>query len=172
MTIVVLVVLAGIWAAVLVPPMLRSRAEARPADSIGNFRRQLRVLQRTGPTVAAMADTIPLGGLRRPGPAVAGPASLARPALSATAARRARTLRRRRDVLAVLLAGVTGTLALGAFGSLRALWWLHLVLDVAFVGYLVMLVRVRNDAAEREMKLRFLPATQPDNVILFRRSAN
>ena len=54
----VLVVLAVVWAAVLVPPYLRSRAEARPADSIGHFRRQLATLQRTGPR----AD-LPLTGI-------------------------------------------------------------------------------------------------------------
>jgi len=169
---VVLVVLAGIWAAVLVPPMLRSRAEARPADSIGNFRRQLRVPQRTGPAVAALGDgprAAGAGAVRRTAPPL--PLAASRP-LTPQASRRARTLRRRRDVLAVLLAGMTGTLFLGAvFSSLRSLLWLHLLLDVALVAYVAMLVRARNAAAEREMKLRFLPATpQPDNIILFRRS--
>ena len=168
----VLVVLAGIWAAVLVPPMLRSRAEARPADSIGNFRRQLRVLQRTGPSVAAMGD--PSRPLPTRRPPMAPPGAVGAPLVPRTAmsARRARTLRRRRDVLAVLLASMTGTLFLGAvFPSLRSLLLLHLLLDVALVAYVAMLVRARNAAAEREMKLRFLPATpQPDNIILFRRS--
>lgn len=166
----VLVVLAGIWAAVLVPPMLRSRAEGRPADSIGNFRQQLRVLQRTGPAADAM-----LGGARPSAARSAAPRP-GRPSLSpaqlAQSARRARTLRRRRDVLAVLLAGMAGTLLLGLFPSLRPLLWLHVALDLAFFGYVALLVRARNAAAEREMKLRFLPAAQGDNVILLRRSAN
>ena len=42
-----------LWAALLVPPYLRNRAENRPADSIGDFRHQLRVLQRTGPSSSA-----------------------------------------------------------------------------------------------------------------------
>ena len=37
----VLVVLAVVWAVVLIPPWLRSRAEGRPGDSIGAFHRQL-----------------------------------------------------------------------------------------------------------------------------------
>ena len=88
------------------------------------------------------------------------------------AARRARTLKRRRDVLAVLLAGMAGTLVLGLLPSLRVLLALHLVLDVVCVAYVTMLVRARNVAAERDMKLRFLPTSQPDNIIMLRRSAN
>jgi len=169
---VVLVVLAGIWAAVLVPPMLRSRSEARPADSIGNFRRQLGVLQRTGPTVAAMGDGARFATPHSAAPALPALAGLRGPA-SPQAARRARTLRRRRDVLAGLLAGMVVTVALSAIPALRSLLWLHVALDVAFVAYVALLVRARNAAAERDMKLRFLPApAHGDNVIMFRRSAN
>ncbi|MBV8162398.1 MAG: hypothetical protein JO265_15875, partial [Acidimicrobiia bacterium] len=46
---VLLLILAVVWAAVLVPPWLRSRADARPADSISAFRHRLTVLERTGP---------------------------------------------------------------------------------------------------------------------------
>ncbi|MGI8984016.1 MAG: hypothetical protein ACR2HM_05725, partial [Acidimicrobiales bacterium] len=45
----VLLVLAGIWAAVLIPPAVRARAEGRPGDSVHNFKRQLSVLRRAGP---------------------------------------------------------------------------------------------------------------------------
>lgn len=178
----VLLVLAGIWAAVLVPPMLRSRSEARPADSIGNFRRQLHVLQRTGPVasriggVTASAPSAPVPPM---GPGSAGrqhPAALRGPRgahrASPDSLRRSRTQKRRRDVLAVLLAGMTGTLMLGLLPSLRVLLALHLVLDVVCVAYLAMLVRARNVAAERDMKLRFLPSAPPDNIIMLRRSAN
>ena len=40
----VLVILAAIWAAVLVPPYLQNRRETRPGDSIASFRSQLSVL--------------------------------------------------------------------------------------------------------------------------------
>src|SRR5581483_5956347 len=46
---VLLLILAVVWAVVLVPPWLRSRADARPADSITAFRHRLTVLERTGP---------------------------------------------------------------------------------------------------------------------------
>ena len=42
----VLLILAVIWAAVLLPPYLQNRSESRPADSISSFQRQLSVLER------------------------------------------------------------------------------------------------------------------------------
>jgi len=45
-TIVVLLILAVVWAAVLVPGVVRRRLERGSGDSIGDFHRQLRVLQR------------------------------------------------------------------------------------------------------------------------------
>lgn len=49
MTIVVLLILAVVWAAVLVPGVVRRRLERGSGDSIGDFHRQLRVLQRNVP---------------------------------------------------------------------------------------------------------------------------
>ncbi len=43
----VLLVVAAAWAAVLIPPMLRSRIENRPNSSVTDFRRQLSTLQST-----------------------------------------------------------------------------------------------------------------------------
>ena len=48
MTPLVLVILAVMWVLVLVPPLLRSRTDGRPSNSISSFQRQLRTLQRTG----------------------------------------------------------------------------------------------------------------------------
>jgi hypothetical protein len=161
LTIVVLLILAGIWAAVLVP-WVRSRVEPGPADSIGDFRRQLVVLQRTGPVSVAPANRLRVPpynpGVPTPYTGYAGAHALVRrSAMSPEAARRARTLKRRRDVLFTLIGGMAATLVLGFVPSLRLLWALHVVLDLAFAGYVTLLVRMRNMAAEREIKLRFLP---------------
>ena len=43
----VLLVVAAAWAAVLIPPMLRSRIDNRPNSSVTDFRRQLNTLQST-----------------------------------------------------------------------------------------------------------------------------
>ena len=68
--------------------------------------------------------------------------------------------RRRRLIIGVLgmLAGAT---LLGAFtssGSARmGLFAVNLVFDAALVGYLLLLGQARQVAAEREMKVRYLP---------------
>lgn len=166
----ILVVLALIWAAVLVPPMLRARAEARPADSISHFRRHLHVLQRTGPTAVRPANTLRIPNFVPPTPA---PSYRMTRSYSPQAARRARTLKRRRDILVTLLVAMGATLVLGILPPLRMLWAAHIVLDIVFAAYVGLLLRARGLAAEREMKLRFLPAhARADNVLLLRRSAN
>jgi hypothetical protein len=164
LTIVVLLILAGIWAAVLVP-WVRSRVEPGTADSIGDFRRQLGVLQRTGPATVAPANRlrVPPYNPGMPTPYQGAQSVVRRQAPSASAsadaARRARTLKRRRDVLFSLLGAMAGTLLLGMLPPFRMLWALHVLLDLAFAGYVALLVRMRNDAAEREMKLHFLPGS-------------
>jgi hypothetical protein len=66
----VLIVVAAAWAAVLLPPLLRSRMDSRPDSSVSSFRRQLTSLQRTSPG-AGMAPmrsmARPLAGSPRPG---------------------------------------------------------------------------------------------------------
>lgn len=66
----VLIVVAAAWAAVLLPPLLRSRMESRPDTSVSSFRRQLTSLQRSTPA-AGMAPmrsmARPLAGSPRPG---------------------------------------------------------------------------------------------------------
>jgi hypothetical protein len=155
---VVLVVLAVVWAVVLIPPWLRNRAEGRPGDSIGAFHRQLTTLERTGPETAP--PRTPLMSQARPAP---------RPASA-----RARLQRRRRGVMLVLGAAMVSTLMLSFIPGLRVMLVLHAIVDVLFFVYVALLVRVRTVSAEREMKLRFLPGTreQVEPVLALRRSAN
>ena len=165
-----LVVLAGIWIAVIGSWVMGARAEGRPSDSIGDFRRQLTVLRRTGPQIAAANQ---LYG-SRPDHVVGAiaPVGVASYGISRDAARRQRTQKRRRDVFYGLSAGMAGTLLLGFFPGLRVMWGLHLVLDVLFVAYVAMLIRMRNVSAEREMKVRFLPRPgTPEPALALRRSA-
>jgi hypothetical protein len=155
--------------------MMRARAEGRPADSIGSFRHQLHVLKRTAPTAVAPANSLSARiADRRPAPAGVATVANPRPARTYTpdSVRRARTLRRRRDVLLALMAAMGVTFLLAIMG-LSALWTLHVLFDAAFGAYVVMLVRIRNAAAERDMKLRFLPgAVHAEPALLLRRSAN
>lgn len=168
----VLLILAVIWAAVLIPPRLRARAEGRPADSIGAFRRHLGVLQRTGPyapmpgAINAAHGTIPI---RRPAP-VASP--LWSPAGTADARRR-QTQARRREVFMGLVISMAATLVLGLLPALRVFWALHLVLDVLFLGYCALLIQMKSVAAERSAKVRYLrPRPVVAEPALLRRSVN
>jgi hypothetical protein len=67
---VVLLVVAAAWAAVLLPPLLRSRLENRPNSSVLDFRNQLSSLQRTVPTrgvaVRSMGRSLAPSMLSRP----------------------------------------------------------------------------------------------------------
>jgi hypothetical protein len=66
----VLLVVAAAWAAVLVPPLLRSRIENRPNSSVSDFRDQLSSLQRAipgrGVAMRSMGRPLAQSPLRRP----------------------------------------------------------------------------------------------------------
>jgi hypothetical protein len=136
-SLVVLLILASVWAVFLVPQVLRARADRGPSDSIGAFRAQLSVLERATPVT-------------RTGRPAARIPSYSRPASQRELARK-----RRRDVLFGLLGSMGATLLLGAV--VHPLLLVHVMLDVLFVAYCTLLVRARNVAAEREMKVRYLP---------------
>ena len=86
----VLLVVAAAWAAVLIPPLLRSRIENRPNSSVTDFRRQLNRLQSTvpnraaGPMRGAMARPLAQSPLHRP-------AAAGRPGVQAAQLRRGGT---------------------------------------------------------------------------------
>jgi hypothetical protein len=67
---IALIVVAAAWAAVLLPPLLRSRAENRPNSSVSDFRNQLSSLQRVMPTrsvsVRSMGRSLAPSTLGRP----------------------------------------------------------------------------------------------------------
>jgi hypothetical protein len=186
----VLVVLAIIWVAVLVPPALRARAEGRPGDSVSAFRRQLVVLRRTGPhasrSVAPEWGRSRGYGSRGPSPVtsltarraqathrpVAGASRAVGTSRVAASAARQRTLRRRRDVFTALLGAAVVSLVLGVVPAFRMLLLVHLAVDVLLVAYVALLIRQRTLAAEREMKVRFLPGPRVMEPALLRRSVN
>ena len=168
MGVVVLIVLAAVWAAFLLPPILRARAESRPAGSISDFRRQLRVLGRTSPATGSpyLASTMPS---LRAVPTVRTAGVVTTP----EAIRRRRTMERRRNVFFGLLSVMGGSLVLGLLPPLRVLWVVHVFFDLLFVAYVAALLYMRNLAAERDMKVRFLPTTAaPEPAYAMRRAAN
>jgi hypothetical protein len=171
----VLLLLAVMWVGAGVY-YFRGRPESRSADSIGSFRRQLRVLERTSPTMIDPAHRLRDGApamLFGPVGSVGLPRTSARPPAIAAAHRR-QVLKRRRDIFFGLVLGVVGAFGLGLVPGLRVMWLLAGLLVVVLAGYVALLVTLRNEAAERAMKVRFLPAALPnaDQTLLLRRSAN
>ncbi len=173
----VVLLLVIVWVAVLAPSFLRRRAEGSLQDSVGSFHRNLRILERTAPGGVSPANT------RRASvaPGQSGfsgfsgfsesrtytPVS-STPYRTAGSPRprsmgRQQALRRRRDILLVLTGGTIGSALLGLVPGLGIMWALAGVLAVALACYVGLLIRIRNNAAEREMKLSFLPAPHAAN---------
>jgi len=193
----VILLLLAIWGGVGVWWFL-SRPEGHATDSIGSFRRQLRVLERAGPTMIAPASRIDMPrfdaavhrGERNPGAGI----GLARPpaarnpmSLASAAAHRRRVQKRRREVFYSLIAGVVGSAMLGFLPGLSVMWGLSALLAAVLALYVVVLVQLRAAGQERSLKVRFLPSAQGssraaprtfpgyaehDPAYLLRRSAN
>lgn len=165
MGVVILLVLAAVWVAVLIPPIVRARADIRPTGSVSDFHRQLQVLARTTPYGPSAHSSLTYTATD-----AAGPLYRFAPRMSP----RQRSIRRRRDILVGLAVGSLGSLVLGFLPAFRVLWFVHLGADVLLAGYIGALIYMRNAAAERAEKVRFLPNTSqhPEPALLLRRSAN
>ena len=172
----VLLLLAVMWIGAGIY-YFRGRPESRSADSIGSFRRQLRVLERTSPMAIDPAHRMRDGA---PGLLLAPlrpPASF-RQQMGRTppmvASQRRRTMKRRRDIFFGLMLGVVGSLVLGVLPGLHVMWLLAAFLTVVLAGYVALLVALRSQAVERATKVRYLPASaaSPEPALLLRRSAN
>lgn len=172
MTLLVLVILALVWTVVLSSWWLQGRSEGRPSDSITSFRHQLSVLERR------TAETNAVSGIVRPSfadnytPQQSYPVGPYAPsAFVGVSMTRADARRRRRDVLFTLLAGAGLTLFLALVLGGPVLF-VHLFVDALLVGYVSMLVRSQRLAAERQLKVRYLPRQSAEPALLLRRSAN
>jgi hypothetical protein len=168
----VLLVVAAAWAAVLIPPLLRSRVDNRPNSSVTDFRRQLNRLQSTVPARAG-GSFKPMGRQLAPSPLqrpVAGGRPAERMAWSASLRsthrsrihedqsgpqRRHRTtqvsrssasagLRRRRaNVLFVLVVAAACTLFLAATTKSTVMLTVFAVTFLSLCGYMYLLAQLR-----------------------------
>jgi hypothetical protein len=159
----VLLILAVLWAAVLIPPLFKARTERRHGDSIGDFTYKLGVIGRTG-------------GFSAPRPASPAPMSIAgttgapRPRLGVAPAGMTTAQRRRRDILVGLLGAVVVTLGAALLAGSTMMWVVQLVVDALLLTYVVLLVRMRTLATEQRAKVRYLP--QPTPQLALRRTAS
>ncbi len=155
----VLLIVAAAWAAVLLPPLLRSRFENRPNSSVTDFNRQLSRLQGSVPSRAT-------GSLRTAGrplvpsqhnaygrreaqinrrPRVHGDARIATAPRTTAPADLQR--RRRANTFTGLLLSTISLLFLAATTKEVALFYLFAVSFLALCAYVYMLVSMRERAS-------------------------
>lgn len=141
-TVVVLAVLAIVWIVVL-GSYARERFGGRHHDSVSAFKTQLSTLQRTQPG-ARPAMGAQFGDARvRRGPSVG--AELARI--------------RRRNILFGLFGVAVSTALLAVVSGSALLIVANVVVDLALVGYIVLLVNQQKIVAEQRVKVRRLHPT-------------
>ena len=129
----VLIILAAVWAAVLLPPFLRNRRDGRPDNSVVSFRAQLSTLERATP-----------GTSLRPGGSIA-----------PTRMTRSDVKRRRLEVLLVLAGATAVTLVLAL--ALKGVFLLTFVATAGALGaYVFALRQIHVRAIERDTKVRVL----------------
>ncbi|CAN5311735.1 hypothetical protein BH20ACT8_BH20ACT8_19160 [soil metagenome] len=151
MSLAVVVLLAVLWAWMLLPGALRERRERSPFASISRFERSMGIL--------ADRSRRPVPGIR-PGPPGRRILVLTDPHSLVGASSRARIVRRRQVALLRLcaLGGATGALAVALRGW--AIW--PAVASVAILaGYAAELARLRANQREARRKTRRLPVRPP-----------
>ena len=148
----VLLILAVVWGVFLVPQVLRARAERGPADSIGAFRNQLSVLDKTAGSSIGGVSSLAARRALHPSHSISAPLSAYGVGYRKPTAYELQ--QRRQRVFLLLLGAVVVTLALGLLFT--PFFALNLVADAAFAGYVFLLARTRAITAEREMKVRYL----------------
>lgn len=168
MSLLVVVVLVALWAALLLPPAVRQRVERSPATSVDSFHRSMGVLAsdrlrylhgepplRPGPP----PRTRPRRPAPRRRPQSSGETSMPTGAVGPprrSPAGRASAAERRRRILTGLAGAVggTGLLASAGGGPFVALFWLAVLLATGYVG---LLLYVRANQLEARAKVHRLP---------------
>ncbi len=146
MTFLALLILGGLWAAVLLPPMIQrvqglSASRPSKASPVGGFSQNLARLERPG--------TAPVGGAY--GYASPQQKESLRPDSALAAARR------RRDVLGSLVAVALFLLvATTMFGAIAL--YAHIVVDIIAVAFAGLMIRRNKLAAERAEVVTQLPS--------------
>ena len=180
MAILVILLLCVLWAAVLVPPILRSRNQST-IGGVGDFMARLGSIGRhesRRSTPRGMLGSS--GGLLGPRPIepIAPPVRHMRIPGAMTPAQK-----RRRDVLVVLLGGAGFTFLLAIVGHSMALWVLQLLADALLGAYIFLLLQFKARAQERRTKISYIDRPRPvmapmraevpdPSVLVLRRSAS
>jgi hypothetical protein len=137
----IVVILAVMWIAVLVPPLLRSRTDGRPSSSIAGFRRQLSTLQSSAPSRSYGA---------RPATAYRPTAAALRPARANQ--QRLAIKRRRQNILVGLAAMFALSGAIGFAKGIPLAKTVCLASALLLAGYVYLLVQIRKNAQARTLR--------------------
>jgi uncharacterized membrane protein YciS (DUF1049 family) len=143
LTIAVILILGLIWAAVLIPPILRARSQQPRNDSVGDFHYKLSMLGHTNGTHRKRPDRV----------------STARPAFAPAGrspAKQSQTQKRRQDVLFILIGISAGTLFLALLSRMPVLFAANLIADALLAGYVYLLIQYKQRTSEQQSKVRFL----------------
>lgn len=145
-TMLVPILLTVVWAAVLVPPFVRNRRNARPDHSVVSFRAQLSTLERATPGTSLRSVSTSSSSPSAPVTVSGRPRS--------GSARRSDVKRRRREVLVTLL-GATGFTFVLLFTVGGALVTTAFLASAGVLGaYVFALRQLRARSMERVAKVR------------------
>lgn len=138
----VLLILAVVWAAVLLPPFVRNRRDGRPDNSVVSFRAQLSTLERATPgTSLYVGEGTPESDLA--------------PRVASAARRPSNAQKRRRREILMGLAGATGfffLLLIAVGGAFVTMMFLASAAGLAAYVYALRQIHVRS--MERAAKVR------------------
>jgi hypothetical protein len=144
LTVTVLLILAVLWAAVLVPPALRSRSENRRGEAIGPLNLRLGSKRNAPPSLSSSFGSAfnrpPSAGAFRP---AALPTRQVGSGRAGMPGQMTPAQKRRRDILGILVGGAGLSLAVALFTGMMAMWFVHLSVDVLLVAYVFLLVQMK-----------------------------
>ena len=135
MTIPVLIILGALWAAVLVPPLLRAHSDSK-STSIGELSNKLGVLNKNRSSMKLKTSTYSTLV-----PNQSGVKELNRNAQSA---------KRRKEILLALGIACAVTFLLALITSVAALWILNILLDVCLGTYIYLLLKLEEMRKSRQ----------------------
>jgi len=139
---VLLIVLAGLWAAVLIPATLRSREHAHDGRTMDGFHTAMRTLSRRTPPTDTRRILLPPPAIASPGGPI-GP-----------------TVARRRTVFLRAVWAVAGTLLLALATGSALLWVTHIAADAALFGVVAWLRRISLAEAAEARRARRIAAIE------------
>lgn len=173
-TLLVLVFLVGMWAALALGPIVQRRGPGnRSGDSIKSFQRTLSVLDRSRPGRPAMVRSLSTAPSAR---RMQAEAQAARQPVRASQVRARAAAFRRRQIVTVLSGVAFTSVVLALVVGGRIFIALFALSSALLVGYLALMFQVLHRQAEREMKVAFLPhrdaGAEPTVLLQLREAAS